>query len=135
MSSIKQEKNLPGDRGVRREALASPSHSFSLLLYPFILAGKKQLWDQGCQTTLFFSNPAEVQSMGVEKQIICELSFLRVIFIVVHNNECRLCLTGQLKLTGALLCLNNDIIFLIISSPISLSRLQISQMTPAKYCK
>ena len=41
LSSIKHEKNLPGDRGVRREVLASPSHSFSPRLYPFILAGKK----------------------------------------------------------------------------------------------
>lgn len=33
LSSIKQEKNLPGDRRVRWEVLASPdSHSFSLLL-------------------------------------------------------------------------------------------------------
>lgn len=92
LSSIKQEKNLPGDRGVRREVPASPSRSLSpslsFSIHLFKLAKKKQqLWDRGCQTTLYsFLFPHFKVCVFSQRKQICTLSVPKVLFIVVYNN-------------------------------------------------
>lgn len=88
LSSIKPEKNLPGDRRVRWEVLASPN---SLFLSPSVAIyfswQKNNFGTKDVKHFFFFFVPQQMRYMGIkketEKQItICKLSFPRVFFTV-----------------------------------------------------
>lgn len=73
LSSIKQEKNLPGDRGVRREVPASPSRSLSpslsFSIHLFKLAKKTTTLGPGLSnnTLFFFISPFQGVCVQSEK--------------------------------------------------------------------